>query len=233
MGSFTNINTYAQESVAFTDLRDPGPRLFPPVARGQVFEFDQGIDDPYLIPMAVEIEEIVRAEDADIFLYINTQLVPDAIVEWQSLPTGVLFTQLNSVLYSVGPINTMAQWDQIKTNGFITFPSNTEGLALYNVSLEWFTGSEFKSITWPVGTFIPVALIKGQFTVAIDPTYIYAPHYDLFANFEFYNLSGKLFEIDETYSSQFSVTTIKNRLRGISFARSAVFTLNNQNVSSV
>ena len=78
---------------------------------------------------------------------------------------------------------------------------------------------------WINATLIPVALIRGQFDLIGDPSVIFAPRYDFNSEFVFYNLSGKLFTITQNLPMTASVTAVRSRIRGFTFARSAVFTM--------
>lgn len=222
MGSFTNINTYAQQTVNFTDEREPGPRIFPPVPLNTVFAFDRPLSEPFPIYMGTQVEQVIRPEDALLNLWINTNDAPGSIVTWENLPTGVGLTNAGGGFYILGPINSTTTWNQIKDGGRIQFTG--EGPAVYKVSLQWFDSDEYRVVEWINGTLIPVAVIRSAFGVGLVPNYIFAPRYDWTSEFVFYNLSGKLQRITRNLAAQFAVTAIRTRIRGYSFARTAVFT---------
>lgn len=224
MGSFTNINTYAQQTLTFTDNRTPGLRIFPPVPVDTVYDISSDPYDPIQLYMGTTVEEVIRPDDADGFLTIQTNQASNAIVEWDNLPTGVNLIPITTGYYLLAPIASPQAWEQIATGGTVTFPQGADGDQIVKLELNWFAGDEFIVKTWYNGTRIPFAFIRPAFTLLSDVNVIFAPRYDWTSEADMFATMGfRRFGV-VSMPMVASVTAVRNRIRGYTFARSAVFT---------
>lgn len=175
MGSLLDLNTYSQTTVSFTDERNPGPRYNLPEVFDQAFT---SLTNQFTINRAgLEIIEIVRPDDADIKLVVDVSAVTGATVTWSTTPAGCTITEVDRV-YTMDGIDTVDIWDTVK-NPVITVPPTFQGSFFYTVSVTYLGINGFESISWQVGTFVPVSEFTNTFSLSADVGKIATPTIDL------------------------------------------------------
>ena len=158
MGSLTDLNTYSTNTFTVTDDRDPGPKFNLPA----VFDLDftESSVSFTVERQGVEVREIIRPSEADLYFVIDASGFPTVTVSLPSVPAGVTVTNPGGAnVWFIGPINDVATWDLVK-DPTITLPNEFNGNFFYNVQWRWQNRSgvtEF--INYQVGLFIPIAAL--------------------------------------------------------------------------
>ena len=163
MGSLTDLNFYSTNTFTVTDDRDPGPKFNLPA----VFDLDftESSVSFTVERQGVEVREIIRPSEADLYFVIDASSFPTVTVSLPSVPAGVTVTNPgNANVWFIGPINDVATWDLVK-DPTITLPNEFNGSFFYNVQWRWQNRSgitQFQS--YQVGVFIPVANLTAEVT---------------------------------------------------------------------
>lgn len=148
------LNTYSNNTIEFTDNRPPGilltwpnPRNISTITRtGTTFAVQRNID----------VAEIINPlGNLNLTFSIDLSSLSGAYVTWPSLPSGVTSTA-TSQIYSVSPINTITDWETVRAPN-ITIPDTFQGTFEYTCTLSYQTDNGIESVSWTVGSFVPVA----------------------------------------------------------------------------
>lgn len=168
MGSFTDLNNYANETLTYTDLRDPGPRFNLPIDTSTFAYTATSGTFPItrinpISQVTIEVIDIVRPDDADFSMAVDVSSVPGATVVWPTVPTGCVVANPATGVYVIDGIDTVAIWDQIKDPN-IVLPNTFNGVFEYIVAFGWNGGSGVELKSYTVGAFVPVAFMPSVFT---------------------------------------------------------------------
>ena len=162
MGSLTDLTAYSENTFTVTDEREPGPKFNLPTA----FDLNFTITETEFTVhrQGLEIREIRRPTDAQLYYIIDTSAVAGTVVSLDSTPAGVTVSQINNMWY-IGPLTTVAQWDEVK-DATITAPSTFEGSFIYKVIWGWYDSQGIEQFfQYDVGLFIPIANFATQTTM--------------------------------------------------------------------
>ena len=162
MGSLADLTTYSENTFTVTDEREPGPKFNLPAA----FDLDFVINETEFTVhrQGIEVREIIRPDDAQLYFIIDTSEIPGTTVSLDSTPAGVTVTNINDMWY-IGPITTVAQWDEVK-DPTITAPSTFQGSFFYRVIWGWYDSLGIEQFfLYNVGLFIPIANFATEATL--------------------------------------------------------------------
>ena len=163
MGSFSDLNGFGNTTVNFTDNRNYGIKLFPPVAKNIAFTSTTAT---FPADVSTNIESVIKPEFSLPVYEINISYVPGATVTWDPIPPGCTTSSSNGIFQITG-ITSASVWQQIKSPT-ITLPPDFQGNVLYEGTIYWTTAQGPQSVTWDVGVYVPAALLSAQFIVDFD-----------------------------------------------------------------
>lgn len=169
MGSFTDLNAYAAETINFNDLRAPGPRFNLPIetavftntATSGTFPITRQNPTSEVL---IEVTEIIRPDVADFSMAVDVSSVPGAVVSWPVVPSGCVVLNPATGIYVIEGIDTVAIWDQIK-NPNIVLPSGFAGVFQYIVGFGWYGETGETTTGYIVGQYVPVAYLPSEFSL--------------------------------------------------------------------
>ena len=112
MNTISELNSWGQTSVNYTDDRNPAVIFdraagLPQTAGAAIGQSFQG-------PIGIDIVEIVKPDDLNIYYEVDVTSVAGATVTWPSVPAGVTVTNPSVGIYRVTNIDTLVQWQQIR-----------------------------------------------------------------------------------------------------------------------
>ena len=167
MGSLTDLNTFSNNILPFTDNRPPGILLSYPIARNVPAVTRTGTS--FDVQRNIDIVEIIDPNGTLNLTYsIDLSSVAGAYISWTTLFGGAITSSVGNV-YSVSVIDSISDWELVRAP-LITIPADFQGTFEYSCSLEYNTGSNIETVSWTVGSFVPVSNLQGIFTTSITPT---------------------------------------------------------------
>ncbi len=202
MRGFSSLNS---RTLTYTDNRSPDVKTNYAVA----FDISSNeTTNTFLMKRSIEIEEIVKPEDANLIITIDTRAVSGVLVEWDALPAGVTTIDAGG-LYIVNGVATVSDWNDIK-EPTITVPVGYQGTFFYIVRLEWTTPTGQEYVEYTVGEYIPVSVLVSEFALAATPNRIVGVSAILPAQFGF---AAEIVDIPLLVTT--SIACQANRLKGI------------------
>lgn len=165
MGSFTDLNTYSQTEIEYTDQRNPRPVFNIPAPSDLDFT---ATATSFTILRELTVLEFIRPEALNFQFQVDVSGVSGSSVDFGTLPAGLTVSTVNGV-YTVSGITTVAQWDQIK-DPVITIPDTFQGSFFYAVNFVWQDSTGTNTLSYDVGTYVPVAELIAESSVTITGT---------------------------------------------------------------
>jgi hypothetical protein len=215
MSTLSQLNTYSNNTIEFTDNRPSGIKLTWPNPRNIIDFVATGSNFP--VERRVDIEEIINPNGTLNLTYsINLSSVAGAYLTWDPIFGGSI-TNIQNGVYSISPINSIADWELVRAP-LITLPDNFQGTFEYTCTLTYLADSGLTSQSWTVGSFVPVANLSAVFTEFVTPV-MFKGVGPIRLSSEFTLLGGGLeFDIAEAnFASNFVMaTTARRALRGYS-----------------
>ena len=154
MSTLTQLNSYSNNTISFTDNRPPGVLLTYPQARNVSTITRTGTT--FTVQRNIDVDEIINPFGTlNLTFSIDLSALTGAYITWPALPVGVTTTS-TSQIYSAGPINSIADWETIKAPT-ITIPDTFNGTFEYVCTLSYQTPNGIETVTWTVGSFVPVS----------------------------------------------------------------------------
>lgn len=213
MRGFSSLNS---RTLTYTDNRSPDVKTNYAVA----FDISSNeTTNTFLMKRSIEIEEIVKPEDANLIITIDTRAVSGVLVEWDALPAGVTTIDAGG-LYIVNGVATVSDWNDIK-EPTITVPVGYQGTFFYIVRLEWTTPTGQEYVEYTVGEYIPVSVLVSEFALAATPNRIVGVSATLPAQF---GLELEITDIPLLVTTSIACQAI--RIKGIAAGLTAQFTQN-------
>tara|TARA_B110000305_G_C19416439_1_gene628250 strand:+ start:10 stop:1884 length:1875 start_codon:yes stop_codon:yes gene_type:complete len=213
MSTLTELNSYSNNTVTFTDNRQSEVVFDYPTARN-IPNF-VAESSSFVVQRKIDIDEIIDPNGTLNLTYsIDLSSVPGATLTWTTLFNGAILSEINQV-YSVRAIDSIADWDFVKAPT-ITLPVDFQGSFEYTCTLTYLSSIGVETKTWTVGTFVPVVNLSAQFTQTASPTYFKGIiNQNLTSSF---TLLGAGFELDiaeADFASSFNmVSAVQRRFRG-------------------
>ena len=110
--SFSELNTYSDTVLTFTDLRTAKVVFDRATPTAQTASYvTAGTWD---VPIGINITEIILPDTEQVYFQVNVSNVTGATVSWPSLPAGYSVTTIGAGVYRVSNIQSRADWDLIK-----------------------------------------------------------------------------------------------------------------------
>jgi hypothetical protein len=221
MSSLTQINTYSDIIIEYTDLRLPGIKLnFPAADDIPDFVADS---TSFVVQRTFDIEEVINPNGTLNLTYtIDLSSIPGATLTWTSLFGGSITTESDQV-YSVSAIESVADWELVRAP-LITIPDDFQGSFEYTCALTYVAATGIQTLDWIVGTFVPVVNLTSEFTQISNATkFKGVGNTTLSSNFTL--LGGGLeFDIaDAIFASSFNmVSTVDRPFRGFTSSLAVV-----------
>lgn len=166
MGTFADLNAYSEELIEFTDNR-PANVLFTIPGEPDDLEFTL-LSYTFTLQRSIDIIEIIQPQTTDVVFSVNVSGVPGTTVTWPTIPAGSTVTNLGGV-YSIDGIDTVSIWETVRAPT-ISVPTSFNGSFFYICTISYTTDQGRQSVSWQVGTFIPVALFQTVSTQTTQPS---------------------------------------------------------------
>jgi len=174
MSSLTDLNNYSNNTVTFTDNRPPGVLLTYPQARNVNTITRTGTT--FAVQRNIDVDEIINPFGTlNLTFSIDLSALTGAYITWPTLPAGVTTSAISQV-YTVGPINSIADWQTIRAPN-ITIPNTFNGTFEYVCTLSYQTPNGIETVTWTVGSFVPVSNPTAISTLAITSKRLRGPNF--------------------------------------------------------
>jgi hypothetical protein len=154
MSTLTELNSYSNNTVTFTDNR-PSEVVFDYPTSRNISKTLTGTT--FTLETLINIIDIIKASEANVTFEVDVSNVPGATVTWGTLPSGVTSQQVGSVYKLLG-ISSASDWEDIK-EPTLTAPVDFQGNFIYNCTISYTQAGERKTQTWQVGNFIPLGLL--------------------------------------------------------------------------
>ena len=160
MNSLTQLNTYGQTQLTYTDDRNAAVIFDRATGTNQSITTAVG-QTHYAVP-GIEITEIIKPDSLNIYYEIDVGSVSGASVSWASLPSGVTLNNLGSGKYRITNIDTVEQWTAIKSPA-VLIPSGWEDDFSYTTSIKY---DPSKTKSWSTAVKVTVtAFISAVSTI--------------------------------------------------------------------
>jgi len=171
MSSLTELNSYSNNTVTFTDNRPsnvifnyPSPRDITTTLTGNVFPVQKSID----------ILEIINPSVANVTFEIDVSAVAGSSVQWSSLPSNISITGA----YKLYGISSVSDWETV-LNGTIVLPITFNGSFFYTITITYINDNVLQTLSWQVGNYLPEVLIETSSSVSCTPNRIRGTAADL------------------------------------------------------
>jgi hypothetical protein len=130
MNSLEELNQFSQGNIEFGDLRAPGVVFNPTTGVNQTINIFEG--EVHAVPVGFEIAEIINYQSLNLYLEIQINGGVAANVDWPTLPGHMTELPQVGLLFAVGAITNLSDWDLIKSPT-ITLPNDYAGTFTYTV----------------------------------------------------------------------------------------------------
>lgn len=165
MNSLTQLNTYGQTQLSYTDDRQAA--LIFDRATGSNQALTTAVGQTHYVVPGIEITEIIKPDSLNIYYEIDVGSVAGATVYWASLPSGVVYNNLGSGKYRITNIDTLAQWTAIKSPA-ILIPGTWSTDFSYTASIKY---DPSKTKSWTTAVKVTVtAFINAVSTISAKLT---------------------------------------------------------------
>jgi hypothetical protein len=161
------LNTYSSSTITYTDNRLPGIKISYPTARDipNVIK----TSNTFLVQRSIDILEIIDPDGTLNLTYsIDLSSVPGASLTWVDLFSGSI-TSVAGQVYSVRAIQNVSHWELVRAPE-ITLPETFQGDFEYTCTLTYLTDTGVETVSWTVGTFVPVSNLSAEVTFVSEAT---------------------------------------------------------------
>lgn len=152
MSSLTQLNSYSNNTITFTDNRPPDIKLTWPNAKDLQFTIETGT---FTVQRNIDIEEIIKPESALVEYEIDVSSLAGAVVNWATTPSGCNIISSGGV-YIMKGIDSVSDWEIVRAP-LITIPNLFQGSFFYTVTIRWNSDAGIQEEDWQVGNYIPVS----------------------------------------------------------------------------
>jgi hypothetical protein len=191
--SFTELNTFGNQTITFTDNRPANVVFDWPTAR----DIDTTVlAGTFTAQRKINIVEIIQPATANVEYHIDVSAVSGTTISWGSLPSGVTVNEVSGV-YIVSGIDSVDDWTAVAAPS-ITTPATFQGSFIYTSSIKYTTTAGRQTVSWNVGTFIPVSKMATAASLSVTAARFRDPTPSLLAPF---NISATLEETGLSASS--------------------------------
>lgn len=161
MNTLSDLNSYGQTSLEYTDNRSAQVVFDRPVADNQ--NYDAAVNEVHQVPLGIEILEIIKPEVVNVFYEIDVTGITGATVTWPTIPSGCTVTNPSAGIYRLNFINNKETWDIVKRPN-ISVPGRTVDFT-YTPKVKY-EPSQTKS--WSVFIRVTVKIaMSSQFTMPL------------------------------------------------------------------
>lgn len=201
MNSLTDLNSYSQTQLTYTDDRQAAVIFDRATGSNQSVTTAVG-QSHYVVP-GIEITEIIKPDLLNIYYEVNVSGVTGATVTWASLPSGVVLNNLGSGIYRITNIDTVEQWNAVKSPS-INISSSWDNDFTYTCSVHY---DPSKSKSWTNSVTVTVtAFISAQSSITASLTGLQGSQANLNAMAIISSLGGKRQRSQANWSSLASLT---------------------------
>ena len=184
MSSLTDLNSYSNNTIEFTDNRPAGVLLTWPNAKDLQFTLESGT---FTVQRSIDIEEIIKPELALVEYEIDVSSVIGTVVNWNTVPIGCNVVSSEGV-YIIQGIDSVSDWEIVRAP-LITVPNTFQGSFFYTVTIRWVTNLGIQEENWQVGNYIPVSQLSMLSTLNCIPTRNRGSNVNLLG---YFNIGGEL-----------------------------------------
>ena len=189
MNSLSQLNTYSDTTLTFTDLRSAKVVFDRVTPTAQTASYTVG--GTFTVPLGINILDIVLPGTEQVYFQVDVSNAAGATVTFPTLPSGYSVTTIGSGVYRVSNIQSQADWDLIKNAlvqtasgykatfsataiiGYESTKTKTWTIAAQSTVRARLTSSA--TITASGGYLVGVAgtvITNSQFTLATNPNYL-------------------------------------------------------------
>ena len=147
MNSLYELNNYGTTNIDYVDARPPN------IVFDRIDTINQTValvqHDTHVVPLGIEILDIIRPTDCIATYKIDVSTVADATVSWPSTPSGVTLSNPTAGVYIMSGF-TLAQWAIVK-QPTINLPIGYTGTFTYNPEIKW---NSTQTKTWAVAVTV-------------------------------------------------------------------------------
>ena len=112
MNSLSQLNTYSDTALTFTDLRTAKVTFDRVTPTAQTASYTVG--GTFTVPVGINILDIVLPATEQVYFQVNVSNAAGATVTFPTLPSGYSVTTIGSGVYRVSNIQSAADWNLIK-----------------------------------------------------------------------------------------------------------------------
>lgn len=200
MPSLTDLNTFSDELITFTDNRYERI-IYEPL-------FAENLNNVNFPSKSVslanlyDIVEIINPNDITIYFEIDTGN-PDVSVSWPVLPNGVSSVALGN-RYRVFNIKSVSDWNTIKA-GDLVIAEDYYGDISYTATIYYTVNGEYKSLSWEVTGTISQFQIFPEFGLQLVIGPLYRTTADLVA-FSQLTATGRTLDLEAEITANFGIS---------------------------
>lgn len=202
--SFSELNTFGNQTLTFTDNRPANVIFDWPAARDINTTVLSGT---FTAQRRINIVEIIQPATANVEYHIDVSAVSGTTVSWGTLPSGVSVNEVAGV-YIVSGIDSVDDWTAVAAPS-ITTPATFNGSFIYTSSIKYTTAAGRQTKSWNVGTFLPTSKMSAATSLTVSAVRFRDPTPSLLAPF---NISATLEEtgLSGASATDWSATTTQN-----------------------
>jgi hypothetical protein len=164
MATLSELTTFTNQTLSFTDNRTPDVKFTWPSARDIAAELGNVLT--FAVQRKIDIEEVIQPAAARAYYEIDVSSVSGATVSWSTVPSGMTVTVVSAGVYRISYINSVADWNTVAAPT-ITLPVTFIGSMQYTASIVYNDASGVQTVSWTVGEEIPLIFLSNIFTSSI------------------------------------------------------------------
>ena len=165
MSSLTELNSYSNNTVTFTDSRSHGVKFAWLTSKNLSFTVET---NTFTVQRSNEIEEIIQPTQALVEYEVDVSAVSGSTVSWSTTPAGCNVVSSNGVFIMKG-IDSVSDWQTVRAPT-ITIPNTFQGSFFYNVKIRYNTPEGVLTQGWQVGTFVSVSSLSSSASLTATAT---------------------------------------------------------------
>jgi hypothetical protein len=167
MNSLSELNTYSDTLLPYTDLRAAKIVFDRLSGTPQTISFSTG--DQHTLPIGLNISELVLPDEEDVYFEVDVNASPGASATFPTLPAGYTAVEVSTQVYRVSNIQSVADWNLIK-NVVINIASNFKTNWNYTATIGYENGltkSWTVAATWTTYTQMAAAFNSAASFAAV------------------------------------------------------------------
>lgn len=222
MNSLNDLNVYGSTTLTYTDDRNAAVIFDRTVPLD--FSIDTGAGVSHDLPLGIDILEIIKPDIVNTFFEVDVSSVTGATVTWDTLPSGVVYSNPSTGVYRISNIDTKAQWDAVKAPS-INILSSTPDYS-YNAAIYY---EPSKDKTW--GISVRISVMSDLFvttSISAAPTFFAQNYSHLYTTASINFVGGKKKELNFDGTSSFSLYCLAQDLEKTMAILQTAFTMNAQ-----